>query len=373
MRLEQLEYLAAVTQHGSLRRAAEQLHVSQSALSEAIRGLERELGVALIERHRSGARVSREGRDLLPLMQEILAGVARLRAAAHDQGRSSRTIRVGTVNAGTSALLVPAVRELGAGRPTTTVDVATMLQSEIQEGLLEGRLDVGLVNIFPGDDIPAELSRTVLLRGTPAVCLRTDDPLASRTEIGVDDLRARPFVAMRAGYLMHRLTQRLFGDAPPPETFATDGAEMGKVLVATGAGPTVLPDYSILGDPLEQAGVITARPLAGPVPPVLMLLLRRHFDRVPPAVADFEEAIVRLAGHHGPASGSAAGLEPEGLAAGVASAAGPELEGPSAGVASAAGPEPEGLAADAAGSVGGSAEGVIGTSGRPAPCSAPNP
>ena len=42
MRLEQLEYLAAVTQHGSLRRASEHLHLSQPALSEAIRNLERD-------------------------------------------------------------------------------------------------------------------------------------------------------------------------------------------------------------------------------------------------------------------------------------------------------------------------------------------
>ncbi|MEU4420947.1 LysR family transcriptional regulator [Actinoplanes sp. NPDC024001] len=298
MRLEQLEYLAAVTRHGSLRRAGEHLHVSQSAISEAISSLERELGVPLLERHRSGARVSREGRDLLPLMTEILAGVAQLRAAAQDHARTNRTIRVGTVNAGTSALLVPTVREFGAGHPSTTVDVATMLQSEIQESLLAGRLDVGLVNVFPGDDIPAALSRTVLLRGAPVVCCRADDPLAGQARVSVDDLRARPFVAMRPGFLMHRLTQRLFGDARPPETFSTDGAEMGKSLVAGGTGPTILPDYSVLGDPLERAGVITARPLAESVPPVLMMLLRRRFDRVPPAVVDFEQTILRLAGEH---------------------------------------------------------------------------
>src|SRR4051794_32370456 len=45
MRIEQLEYLAAVTRYGSLRRASDQLHVSQPAISEAIRKLERELGV----------------------------------------------------------------------------------------------------------------------------------------------------------------------------------------------------------------------------------------------------------------------------------------------------------------------------------------
>jgi DNA-binding transcriptional LysR family regulator len=295
VRFEQLEYLMAVIRHGSLRRAGEQLHVSQSALSEGISSLERELGVPLLERHRSGARVSRAGRDLLPLVAEILAGVAQLKAAAGDQAQAGRTIRVGTVNAGTSKLLVPAVREFGAGHPGTTVDVATLLQAEIQDGLLEGRLDVGLINAFPGDDVPADLHRTVLLHGVPAVCCRIDDPLAAQARISVEDLRRRPFVAMRAGYLMHRLAQRLFGDAPPPETFSTDGAEMGKSLVASGAGPTILPDYSILGDPLETAGVITARPLAGDVPAVMMLMLRRRYDRVPAGIVDFEEIIQRLA------------------------------------------------------------------------------
>ncbi|MEU4693891.1 LysR family transcriptional regulator [Actinoplanes sp. NPDC023714] len=294
MRFEQLEYLMAVIEHGSLRRAGEQLHVSQSALSEAISSLERELGVPLLERHRAGARVSREGRDLVPIVAEILGGVAHLKAAS-DRARASRTIRVGTVNAGTSALLIPAVREFGAGHPSTTVDVATMLQAEIEESLLEGRLDVGLINAFPGDDIPAGLERTVLLHGRPAVCCRADDPLAAQTAISVDDLRTRPFVAMRPGYLMHRLAQRLFGDAPPPETFSTDGAEMGKSLVASGVGPTILPDYSILGDPLHTAGVITARPLAGDVPPVIMLMLRRRHDRVPAAILDFERTITELA------------------------------------------------------------------------------
>ncbi|WP_312034468.1 LysR family transcriptional regulator [Actinoplanes sp. TBRC 11911] len=298
MRLEQLGYLAAVTQYGSLRRAAEHLHVSQSALSEGISSLERELGVPLLERHRSGARVSREGIDLLPLMTEILSGVAQLKNAARDHARTIRTIRVGTVNAGTSALLVPAVREFGAGHPNTTVDVATMLQDQIHDGLLQGRLDVGLVNVFPDDAIPSGLTRSLLLRGTPVVCCRVDDPLSAQATVRVEDLRRRPFVAMRPGYLMHRLVQDLFADAPPPETFSTDGAEMGKVLVANGTGPTILPDYSVYGDPLERAGVITTRPLVEDVPPVTMLLLRRRFDRLPPVVRDFEQTIIRLAGEH---------------------------------------------------------------------------
>jgi len=82
VRIEQLEYLNAVTRHGSLRRASEELHLSQPALSEAIRGLERELGVLLLDRHRTGARISHQGERLLPLINRVLDTVAALRAAA---------------------------------------------------------------------------------------------------------------------------------------------------------------------------------------------------------------------------------------------------------------------------------------------------
>src|SRR6476620_4810910 len=84
VRIEQLEYLAAVTRHGSLRRASESLHLSQPALSEAISKLERELGVTLLDRRRTGARISRQGRDLQQYMVAGLEAVDALRTAAGD-------------------------------------------------------------------------------------------------------------------------------------------------------------------------------------------------------------------------------------------------------------------------------------------------
>src|SRR6476620_6711843 len=123
VRIEQLEYLAAVTQHGSLRRASESLHLSQPALSEAVGKLERELGVTLLDRRRSGARISRQGQDLLPYMTEVLDAVDRLRQAAGDQTLVSRNLRVGTVNAASSSLLVPAVQDFRRSHPGTGVEV----------------------------------------------------------------------------------------------------------------------------------------------------------------------------------------------------------------------------------------------------------
>ena len=75
MRIEQLEFIAAVTQHGSLRWASERLHISQPALSEAVTKLERELGVTLLDRRRSGTRISRRGRELQQHMVEVLEDI----------------------------------------------------------------------------------------------------------------------------------------------------------------------------------------------------------------------------------------------------------------------------------------------------------
>jgi len=295
MRIEQLEYFAAVTQHGSLRRASEKLHLSQPALSEAVSKLERELGVTLLDRRRSGARISRHGRELLQHMVEVLEAVDRLRRAAGDQRTTTRLVRLGTVNAATSTLLVPAVSAFNRTHPGTTVEVLNMQQADIQLGLAEGSLDLGLVNELVGDDPPVDLVGTDLFLGRPVVVLPGGHHLSQREAVTTDDLRQERFVAMRSGYLMHRFAHRMFGSDMPVTCHSTDGAEMGKVMVAEGLGVTVLPDYSVVGDPMERAGLITTRPIAGDHTEVRLVLRHRALDRAPAQVRDLRAILVELA------------------------------------------------------------------------------
>ena len=66
--------------------------------------------------------------------------------------------------------------------------------------------------------------------------------------------------------------------ALPPISVSCDGADTGKLLVAEGLGVTVLPDYSVVQDPLFRAGLITARPIAGISTRVSLVALRRVGD-----------------------------------------------------------------------------------------------
>lgn len=286
MRIEQLEYIAAVSRHGSLRRAGEQLHVSHPALGEAVRRLERELGVTLLDRRRSGARISLAGHELLPPIADVLDSVARLRAAAGDHLITGRLLRIGTVNAGTAALLLPAMRAFQTQHPASTIEVRDLKQDDIQVSLAEGTLDIGLVNLLDGDNVPTGLDVTPLLAGRPVAVIPVSHSLASHVEVSADELRAEPFVAMRAGYLMYRFAHRLFGSDLPTEWHSTNGAELGKIMVAEGIGIAVLPDYSVRGDPLERAGLIVARPIANDQTSVAMVALCRRQPSVLPNVLE---------------------------------------------------------------------------------------
>ncbi|HET7445280.1 MAG TPA: LysR family transcriptional regulator [Solirubrobacterales bacterium] len=274
MRFEQLEYVTAVARLGSFRRAAEELHLSQPALSETVRKLESELGVEILERGRAGASVSSTGRELLPYILETIEAVDRLRSAADEQHRSSRVVRLGTVTAATAPLLTPTIREFSEAHPSTQIEIVTAQQRQIHRELLNGSIDLGLVNYLEGDDMPPDLDAAELLRGRPVVCVRADSALAAQERIGPEELMRVPLIAMRSGYLMNRYLHRLLDGRSPVFSYSADGAEMGKLMVAEGLGAAVLPDYSVVGDPLEQSGAITFRAIEDDTD--VMLVLHRR-------------------------------------------------------------------------------------------------
>lgn len=178
------------------------------------------------------------------------------------------------------------MRAFQAEHPGSTIEVRDLQQDEIQAGLIDGTLDVGLVNLFECDDLSPELESTTLLTGRPVAVIPATHALASSTEVTASDLRGESFIAMRAGYLMYRFAHRVFGPDLPREWHSTDGAEMGKMMVAEGLGVSLLPDYSVIGDPLERAGLIVARPIAGDSTTVSVVSVHRRHNRVPAPVRD---------------------------------------------------------------------------------------
>ncbi len=308
MRIEQLEYAAAVARFGSFRRAAEELHISQPALSETVRKLEAELGVDLLDRQRTGATISDEGRELLPHLLDVIEAAKRLRYAADEQHKSSRMVRLGTVSAATSPLLTATIRAFSETHPTTQVEIVLVQQQRLHQLLLDGGLDLGLVNYLDGDEVAPGLHTVELLRGYPVVCMHADSTLADRPTVSPSQLLSEPLIVMRAGYAMHRYLNRLLGGGEPSFSYSADGAEMGKLMVAAGLGVTVLPSYSVVGDPLTERGAIIFRKIEGDQTSVRLVVQRRSSGSPTLATRDLHRLFVEQASIY--AAGAAEALPP---------------------------------------------------------------
>src|SRR4051794_28018767 len=144
--LRQLEYLVTVVDTGSFTRAAEQLHVTQPALSHQMRALERSLGGPLLERLPRAVRLTPMGRAMLPHARAALADAERARCAARlASGATAGELQVATVYSVSLGVLPPALRVWRRDRPEVDVRLVEFRHAhELGEAMAGGEADVAL-------------------------------------------------------------------------------------------------------------------------------------------------------------------------------------------------------------------------------------
>ena len=141
-----------MAEEGSLSGAARALHLSQSALSQTVQSLERQLGVQLLQRHSTGVTVTDAGTVLLREARVLLAQHDRALAAVSGPAAASRgTLRVGLPLELPAGLLPAVLEQLRAAFPLTRVDLVHDSSSAQLAALREGKLDVALVREHPAD------------------------------------------------------------------------------------------------------------------------------------------------------------------------------------------------------------------------------
>jgi len=202
---------------------------------------------------------------------------------------------MGTVNAATAPVVAPATRRFSAMYPTVQFEVVGGSTSELQRAMAAGELDLALVSFLDGDHLPPELETTVLLRGRMVVYFRADHPFADREAVTVEELLREPQAVMRPGFTMHRLLRGILRGRWPTTTFAADSAEMAKLMVAEGLGVCAMPDYTIVGDPLERHGVLGWRPIAGVEDEMSLAIQRPRARYLARPAADLHAVLVEQA------------------------------------------------------------------------------
>jgi DNA-binding transcriptional LysR family regulator len=185
-----LRYFATVARHGSIREAAEELHVAQSALSRQIQKLEQELGVPLFQRHARGVELTSAGEIYLRHARSSLRQDERVRSELD----ALRGLRRGTINLQSIESLVPDVLPkviLGfSGRhPGIAFNVTVDRSDRIVAAVREGRTDIGLT-FYPTMD--RELTSVFKMREPLVALLSPHHPLAGKARVSLAESTAYP-------------------------------------------------------------------------------------------------------------------------------------------------------------------------------------
>jgi DNA-binding transcriptional LysR family regulator len=143
MELRQLRYFVTLAEELHFGRASAREHIVQSALSQQVQRLERELGVQLFERSTHHVALTAAGAVFLVEARQIIAQVGRAATAARSAVESSPRLRVGIIDAGCESM-PQILQEVQACYPDLVINQVEASVPEQYQQLLDGRLDVGI-------------------------------------------------------------------------------------------------------------------------------------------------------------------------------------------------------------------------------------
>jgi LysR family transcriptional regulator, transcriptional activator of the cysJI operon len=264
MDARRLEVFRAVARHSSFTRAASDLHLSQSAVSQQIAALELELGGPLFDRSRRRVRLTPAGAALLARADALLAGFAEAhRAVAAARGAVEGDLRVSaSLTIGNYVLPVP-LATLGLRHPALRLQVTIDNSEHVVAALLSGAADVGFVE----DEVERSgITVTHVLDDELVLVAPAGHRFAALTEVPLEELAAEPLIQREPGSGTRLVAeQHLRAAGLMPETLRVSAElsqiETIKASVEAGLGVAIL-SRSSLGKELAL-GTLIALPLAG--------------------------------------------------------------------------------------------------------------
>jgi DNA-binding transcriptional LysR family regulator len=282
--LRQLRYLDAVARRRSFTQAALDLHVAQSALSQQVGRLERELGVELLRRTTRRVEVTEAGELVLARARRALAELDGVRADLDDfQGLARGTLRLGGVPPVGPVHLATLIAEFTRAHPGVAVtlreDAAFMLLGQLRDGGLD--LVMALVDADALDGLEGER----LVDEELVVIAPLDHPLARTKRVRVERLADEALVTHGAGSAMR---EALVGLVPSGRIVAeANELETVRELTARGLGVTLMPRSTVAADDDRLA----IRPLT-PRRTLPFSLVWRAGERPTPAAQAFRDHVL---------------------------------------------------------------------------------
>lgn len=274
MTVRHLKIFVAVCEAGSITGAGQRLFMAQPTVSQAVADLEKHYGVRLFDRISRRLHLTDAGRRLLPYARHIVSLFDEMEAGIRDWNHGG-TLRLGASITIGNCLLPGLLQAFAAREPGVEVRVRIDNSEEIEQAVLENRIDFGLME---GMAHSPQVVRRAFLEDTLALLFPPQHPWASREAVAPGELKTQPLLMRERGSGGREMLESallLHGIEVEP---AWESVSTQAILraVAEGFGVTVLP-LPLAREHLAR-GVLCTRPIAG-VPLQRSLTIIHHKDK----------------------------------------------------------------------------------------------
>lgn len=260
--IKQLETFYWVAQLGTVERAANKLHITQSAATKRLQEIEVMVVEPLFESPRSKSKLSAKGQELFGLCKELLESVARLDDLQNSTRSIARILQVGMTELVATTWFPLFVRKMKDVYPDVIIQPYLVhLSVELRNRVLDGSLDIAFV---PDVEMPAALVRKPL-NIVPFAWLCAPGTFPGSQSVTLHELSKAPVIEQDANSVVTQLCRRLFSEAgvEPQRLFGGSSVFAMAGLIEAGLGVSCLP-RSIFASYVNEGRlqVVNTRPAA---------------------------------------------------------------------------------------------------------------
>ncbi|MGJ7042047.1 DNA-binding transcriptional LysR family regulator [Shinella sp. BE166] len=282
--LRQIRYFVATAELGQISQAAVDLSISQSAVTTAIKELERTVGVSLFLRTPHGMDLTSAGRQFLSHAYEILKKVDE---ATHLNVVSSEiegTLTVAATYTVIGYFLPLHIERLRRLFPKLEIQLFELNRESIEEGLLSNRYDMSV--LLTSNILNPALITEKVLSSTRRLWLPAQHPLLQAETVGLREIAEEPYIMLTVDEAAHSALKYWSATPYQPRVILrTSSVEATRSLVANGQGVAILSDMVHRPWSLEGRRIETVN-ISDPVPAMdVGLAWRRNMELSPPMLA----------------------------------------------------------------------------------------
>ena len=244
MNISKYETLSKVVETGSFTRAAEQLGITQSAVSHIISGIEEDFGFAVVTRSRAGVKLTPDGERIMPPLRAILNYSEQLRQTVSAvRGLDSGTVRIGAFTSVAVHWLPGVIKEFRRDFPNVDIKLLNGDYYDVEEWIEQGLVDLGFVTV------PNKLSceSIPLMEDRLLAILPHDHKFASYPKFPLVECENEPFITLLE--TSNHDARRALASAgiEPKVRFSTKDDYAIIAMVEQGLGISIMPELLLKG------------------------------------------------------------------------------------------------------------------------------